>query len=491
MWFRGRTVLAITLLTTIAASIATYAFIELPDWDFKSSNRQEGVNSPIAGGLRQDEIDKVNKALNLIEHRFIFKMDRKELLDGLIHGMVESLHDPFSVYKSREESEQFNEALQGVFMGIGVTLRTDNGMIVVETTIRGSPAEKAGLQPMDILLSVNGESLENVALSEAKNKIRGPKGTKAKLKVRREGTTTPLDLELVRDRIDLQIVNSELGSDGVGRLWINQFNGDTATQVQNELKLMESKGLKALVIDVRNNPGGLLESVIDVADQFVEKGQSIVQYEYKDGKHKVDYAPNGAKNGKKWPLVVLINKGSASAAEILAGALQQSANALLVGETTYGKGTVQMLFRDELGDGSMVKLTVNKWLLPDGTWIHEKGINPDITVSQPGYFFSSKLPRDIVLKFDMTGDAIRNLQNIMEGVGFPADRKDGYFSQATKAALEAFQKREKLVVSGEVDGSTAQRLEELLNKNLHDNPEFDKQWQAALAKARDMIAALS
>jgi carboxyl-terminal processing protease len=159
---------------------------------------------------------------------------------------------------------------------------------------------------------------------------------------------------------------------------------------------------------------------------------------------------------------------------------------VLIGETTYGKGKVQVAFNDVLGDGSIVKLTVNNWLLPDGTWIDEKGITPDIIVAQPVYFLASRLPRDLVLKYDSTGEAVRNLQNILDGVGFPADRSDGYFSEATKKALESFQVSESLPVTGEVDAATAQRLEEVLYVNLQ-NPDNDMQWQAALAKARELM----
>jgi carboxyl-terminal processing protease len=491
VWFRGRTVLAIMVLTAIAASMATYVYQELPGWISTSSTAEPGTNSNTSKeGLQENELNKLNKALILIEHQYMLPPDRSQLLDGAIQGMVESLGDPYSVYKSKEEAEKFSDAIQGAFTGIGAELRIEKGEVIVEAPIRGSPAEKAGLQPNDILLSVNGESLQGLTLSEAIAKIRGPKGTKAKLKVKRAGVTEPLDLELVRDRIDKETVDAKLGPDGIGYLGIYQFNNDTSAQVANELSAMESRGLKALIIDVRDNPGGFLQSVIEVADQLMEKGKPIVQSEYKDGKHKIDSAQNGAINNKRYPLVVLINKGSASAAEILAGALKQSANAVLVGETTFGKGTVQVSYEDELGDGSLVKLTVYKWLLPDGTWIHKKGIAPDLQVSQPEYFMASRLPRDLVLKYDSTGEAVKNLQNIMEGVGFPADRKDGYFSLATKTALEAFQMQESLPVTGEVNAATAQRLEEKLYVNLSD-PEYDKQWKAALIEARAMMNTIS
>jgi len=489
VWFRGRTVAAMMVLTTIAASLATYAYFELPDWGLNSAGIEEEADPlRVKDGLRQKELDKFNKALSLIERRFMTATDRDKLLDGAIQGMVESLHDPYSVYKTAEEAEKFNEAIQRAYTGIGAELGVENGAIIVEAPIRGSPAERAGLKPRDILLSINGESLHGLPLSEVIAKIRGPKGTKAKLKVQRNGAIEPLDIELVRDRIDLATVSSHIEANGIAYLQINQFTDDTATQVAAELKALEDSGFNALIIDVRDNPGGMLQSAIEVADQFLEKGKPIVQYEYKDGKLKVDTAGNGAKSKRKYPIVVLVNKGSASAAEILAGALKQSANAVLLGETTFGKGKVQVSYHDELGDRSLIKLTVYKWLLPDGTWADSKGIKPDITVVQPDYFLASRLPREYVLKFDSTGEAVKNLQNILAGVGFPADRTDGYFSRATQTAIEQFQASESLPVTGEVNVETAQRLEEVLYRNL-ENPDYDKQRIAALTKARELIQA--
>jgi carboxyl-terminal processing protease len=487
VWYKGRSLLAVMVLTAIAASIVTYTVVKLPDWALQPSATEAGT-SPAGSseGWSQEELGKLNKALDLIERRYMLDTDRSQLLDGAVQGMVESLRDPYSVYKSKAEAEKFSDALQGAFTGIGAELKIENGTVVVDAAIKGSPAQRAGLQPRDVLLSVNGQSLHGVTLSEAVSKIRGPKGTKAKLKILRAGASEPLELEMVRDRIDLETVHADVGPDGIGLLSINQFTYDTSAQVADELRSMEAKGLKALVIDVRDNPGGILQSVLEVSEQFVEKNKPILVNEYRDGQHKTEYAVKGLDHTKPYPIIVLINKGSASAAEILAGALKESANALLVGETTYGKGTVQVSYDKELGDGSLVKLTVYKWLLPDGTWIHQKGIDPDLAVTQPDYFLASRLPRDQVLKYDVTGEPVKNLQNMLEGVGFPADRKDGYFSRGTEAAVQQFQLSEHLPVDGQVNEATADRLEEKLYVNLQ-NPDYDAQWKAAVTKARELI----
>lgn len=487
MWFRGRTVLSLMTLAAIAAGLLTYAALRAPGFLGLPQIAKSGMSTPAPESFSGEELDKLNKALMLIQGRYLLPTDKNVLLDGAIQGMVEALRDPYSVYKPEDEAEKFTDAMQGAFTGIGAELTIENGAIVVETPIKGSPAERAGLQPRDVLLSVNGQSLKGLTLSEAVFKIRGPKGTKAKLEVFRTGYDQPLELELVRDRIALETVHAELDEDGIGHLRINQFAIETRAHVAEALKTMENKGMKALVIDVRDNPGGMLQSVVEVSQLLMTKGKTIMQYEYRDGQIKSEYTDKGLETEKPYPILVLINKGSASAAEILAGALRQSAGAVLVGETTYGKGTVQIPFSEELGDGSLVKLTVSKWLLPDGSWVNQKGISPDIPVAQANYFFASKLPRDESLKFDSTGEAVKNLQVILDGVGFPADRKDGYFSTGTQSALVAFQQQEALDTTGTVDEATAQRLEEVLYANLQ-NPDYDKQWLAARAKAREIIA---
>ncbi|MFC5401700.1 S41 family peptidase [Cohnella soli] len=485
MWFRGRAVVAIAVLAALGAGMATYGFFEYSGWGIRPPAMQPGLASGSkTEGLTRAELDKLNKALGLIEDRFIAWTDRSKLVDGAVQGMVESLDDPFSAYLSGDEAEKYNESLQGAFSGIGAVLHLTGGAVVVESLMTGSPAERAGLRPLDVLLSVNGESLNGLSLNEAVSKIRGPKGTKAKLKVQRKGASSPLDLELVRDRIDLESVSASMEDNGIGILTINQFSADTSAQVAEALRRMVAGGLKALVVDVRDNPGGMLQAVVDVADQLLQQGKPIVQFEYRDGKRKVDEAKHGAAEGRTYPLVVLLNKGSASSAEIMAGALKQSAGAILVGETSYGKGTVQVPFNDDLGDHSMLKLTVYKWLLPDGSWIHGKGIEPDVIVHQPAYFLASRLPRDRVLRADETGDAVRNLQSILNGVGMTVDRSDGYFSAGTKEAVKAFQKRENLPETGEVDTETAERLEEALYEKLKDQAN-DRQLQKGLELAKE------
>ncbi|WEK53863.1 MAG: S41 family peptidase [Candidatus Cohnella colombiensis] len=487
MWFRGRTVLAFMVLTAIATGSIVYMVMSFPG--LMSSSSEPRVSSPIVSGeqgFTQNEFNKLNRAFEFIRKQYYIDTKRSTLIDGAIQGMVESLDDPYSIYKTEAEAEAFTDVLQGAFTGIGAELTSENGAIVVQSAIRSSPADRAGLLSGDELLSVNGQSLLGLSLVDAATLIRGPKGTKAKLKVRRDGVSEPIDLELVRDRIDLETVHSERTDDGIGYIAINQFTFDTAEQVSIELKALEKLGIHALVIDVRDNPGGIVQSVEAVAELFIVKGKPIMQVAHRSGKTVIETADKGIAIAKPYPIIVLMNQGSASAAEILAGALKQSAGAILIGETTYGKGTVQVSNNEDLGDGSIIKLTVSKWLLPDGTWVNKIGIAPDIVVAQPEYFLASQLPRDKVLKYDTTGDAVRNLQLILAGVGFPADRQDGYFSIGTRIALKKFQNEQVLPESGEVTRDTAQRLEEMLYAVIH-NPLKDEQLQVAYEQARALI----
>jgi C-terminal peptidase (prc) len=489
MVFRGRTVLAImvlTVLTTIIATIGTLGLSGNTDWTLASgfSSGSSDSSEETENGWNNSELRKLNDAFELIEDKYLLPFDREKLLDGAIQGMVSALGDPYSTYYSSADASKFTDAVQGTFTGIGAKLDIIEGAVVVEKVMEGMPAERAGLQAGDILLSVNGESLDSLSLSESIEKIRGPKGTKAKLTVKRIGVAGLLELELIRDRIVEETVGSELGADGIGYLWISQFTFDTPKLVEQELQGLENAGFRALILDVRDNPGGVLTAVEDVAKLFIPSGKTIVIEENGFGQQNqiVSKGTNDSAGGRRYPIVVLVNGGSASASEILAGALKQSAGAILVGSQTYGKGTVQISFENELGDGSLLKLTVSKWLLPDGTWLNGQGIKPDIAVAMPDYYSVSVLSREHDLKKDETSEDVRNLQLMLKGAGYSPGREDGYFSSETELAVRAFQRDAKLAETGIVDGATADKLEDTLYLRMQ-KLENDPQWLAAHGQA--------
>ena len=240
--------------------------------------------------------------------------------------------------------------------------------------------------------------------------------------------------------------------------------------------------MKGLIIDLRNNPGGVVHAVQAIAEALVPKGGTIMHLEYRNGKREKTTSASG---GKPYPIVALINEGSASASEILAAALQESAGGRLVGQKTFGKGLVQSTVK--LSDGSGVKLTIAKWLTPDGDTIHESGIEPDVAVPRPKLFEAASIPKDRVWAYDMAGDEVKNVQLILDGLGFSPGRTDGYFSEQTKKAVESFQRQNGLPVTGEVDQATAAKLEEKVIQRYLDRSS-DTQLKEAMRQIQKMLA---
>jgi carboxyl-terminal processing protease len=441
------------------------------------------VSAAVKSGLTVKDLNKLATAYQLIQTKYLNEVDHEKIVNGAINGMLETLDDPFTVYMDQNEAKQFDETLSSSFQGIGAEVSMEEGKVTIVAPIKGSPAEKAGLHANDVIISVNGEKLEGLTLNQAIMKIRGPKGTQAKLEVLRPGMTEPIQFIVVRDDIDIETVFGEMLQDGIGKIEIRQFSSNTAKRFHEELKNLESQGMKGLIIDVRNNPGGLLSSVVEIVEPFIPKGKVLVQIENRKGEREKTESNDGSKT---YPVSVLINKGSASASEILAGALHDSAGSKVIGETSFGKGTVQVTFEKEMGDGSNIKMTVYKWLTPNGTWIHKKGIVPDIAVEQPAYFKVLPLSKKTVLKQDMTSEDVKNLQLMLLGLGFNPERSDGYFSDKTTVAVKAFQRVNGLPTTGEVDADTANKIEKAILTQIR-NPKNDLQLKAAIEYMQSVI----
>lgn len=482
MLFRGRTVVAFVLLAMFATCLVTLMMIDHPIFAMDDTR---SVAAPVEpGGMTDEEIDKINAAYSLIEKNYVSPLERQKVLDGAIKGMIDALGDPYSSYLDKEMAQHFAENIQGSFIGIGAEVEMKNGKVTVTAPIKGSPAEKAGIHPGDIILSVNGVKLEGMTGSDAVAKIRGPKGTKAKLVVRREGVADPIEIVVVRDTVDVETVNAEMLESGIGKIEIIQFSQNTGERFKEELEALEAKGMKGLIIDVRNDPGGILPVVKGIAELFVPKGKALYQVEGQG--NKIKSVPSEG-SSKPYPVTVLIDKGSASAAEILAAAIQQSAGGKLIGETSFGKGTVQMNFSREMGDGSMIKLTIAKWLTPNGSWIHEKGIVPDMAVQQPEYFKVFRIAtKDTKLKLEMNNNDVKSAQIMLQGLGFDPGRKDGYFNEQTQRVVKEFQQKAQLPVTGEIDQATVVKLEEAIVEEMR-KPSNDAQLAAAIQYLKGAI----
>lgn len=451
---------------------------------FAAVGREGNASASVSSSLNSKDYNKIATTYQLIESKYLSSVDHDKIVNGAINGMLATLDDPFTVYMDQNEAKQFDENITSSFQGIGAEVTSEDGKVKVVSPIKGSPAEKAGIHANDVILAINGEKLDGLTLNQAIMKIRGPKGTQAKLEIARPGATEPIQVIVVRDDIDVETVFSELLPEGLGKIEIRQFSSNTAKRFKEELAQLEAKGMKGLIIDVRNDPGGLLNSVVDIVEPFVPKGKAILQVENRKGERE----PTVSKGeGKPYPVTVLINKGSASASEILAGALHDSAGSKLIGETSYGKGTVQVTFEKEMGDGSNIKMTVYKWLTPNGTWIHKKGIAPDIPVEQPAFFKVAPLAKKETLKPDSNSDEVKSLQTMLQGLGLSPDRTDGYYSEKTTLAVKAFQRMNELPVTGEVDVETANRLEKAVLTAIRD-PKNDLQLKAAVHQLQAQLA---
>jgi carboxyl-terminal processing protease len=452
-----KTTAVLMALSMLVGAGGTYAGMQLAAPD---SDREITLVEPDKAATNDDEkeLKKVEQAYELIKNRYVEKVDDDKLIQGAIQGMISTLNDPYSVYMDEETSEQFTESLDSSFEGIGAEVSMINGKVTIVAPIKNSPAEKAGLKPNDQILRVNGESLEGLDLYEAVLKIRGKKGTTVQLDILRPGVKEVIKVKVVRDEIPIETVYDSVktyNGKKVGYLEVTSFSENTAQDFKKKLAKLESEHIDGLIIDVRGNPGGYLQSVEEILKQFIPKDKPYVQIEERNGDKQRFYSDLTKK--KPYPIVVLIDKGSASASEILAGAMKEAGGYKLVGETSFGKGTVQQAI--PMGDGSNIKLTLYKWLTPDGHWIHKKGVKPDVEVKQPDYFHVSPLHIEKELAFDMNNEQVKNAQQMLKGLGFDPGRTDGYFSKETESAVKAFQKANKLPQTGKIDKNTAEVLQ--------------------------------
>ncbi|MCQ4088764.1 S41 family peptidase [Saccharibacillus sp. JS10] len=472
---KKRTAVLLVVLALIIGGGAVLALTNFPM--IKASS---GANA--SAGLSQNELNKLNTAVKLIEENYYKDVDHEKLVTGAINGIVGSLDDPYSAYMPAEQASEFNESIEGSFTGIGAEVELKNEQVTVISPIKGSPAEKAGIRAKDVLLSVDGESLAGLDLQTAVSKIRGPKNSTVTIMVKRDGVTDPIKFDIKRDDIELETVNAHVADGNIGVIEVTQFSANTGDRFKEELAKLEKKKIKGLVIDLRSNPGGLLNVVVDMAEEFVPKGSVIVQEENRSGARQ-EFRSSGVASKKSYPVTVLINGGSASASEIMAGALKESAGAKLLGENSFGKGTVQTSIPNRLGDGTLLKITIAKWLTPDAEWIHEKGIKPDEKVSQPDYFTVAPIDKEQTWKYNMNNDSIKSAQVMLSGLGYDTKRKDGYFDAETKKQVEAFQAANKMVVSGFIDAKTATALETAILKHIAD-PANDKQLNKAIQELK-------
>lgn len=421
----------------------------------------------------EKQMNMIQRAYELIDEQYLEEVDEDQLMQGAIQGMLDTLEDPYSSYMTGEAMERFNEQITSSFQGIGAEVSMVDGKVTVVAPIKDSPAEKSGLRPNDQVLEVDRQSLEGLDLNEAVAKIRGEKGSEVELTILRSGSSEPFHVTIVRDTIPLETVYAEMQDiDGkkTGIIEITNFSETTSTDFNNELERLENENMEGLVIDVRGNPGGLLNSVEEVLSNFMPSDIPYIQIEDPNGDREPFYSKLNEK--KDYPITVIIDEGSASASEILAIAMKEIGYDV-VGMTSFGKGTVQQAV--PLGDGSSIKLTYFKWLSPEGNWIHETGVEPTVEVEQPEYFYTNPINLEgEVLSYDQSDPKIANIQVMLDGLGYEPGRQDGYFSNETVEAIQAFQQDHNLPVTGEIDEETAGLVEVTVIDRIRDGEDDDQ-----------------
>ncbi|MGB8956912.1 MAG: S41 family peptidase [Tumebacillaceae bacterium] len=468
MFIKGRWMIIGLILTMIVSSGATVVALNMT-----------GTGPLATPGTNNATFAKLMETYNTIQQNYFQDVPTDKMVNGAIDGMIKSLDDPYSTYMDPTQAQSFHENISSSFEGIGAQISEEDGKIVIESPIKGSPAEKAGLRPKDRILSVDGKDLQGMKSSEAVTFIRGKKGSKAELVIERPGETGTMNVTVVRDTIPQETVYSEMRSDGIGKIRISQFSEPTGDDFAKALTDLQGKGMKGLILDLRQNPGGLLSVAVDIGNRLIPDQKLILQVEYRDGKKEV----YRSKHGKaEFPIVVLVDDGSASAAEILAGALKESGNYPLVGTKTFGKGTVQTT--EEFNDGSNIKYTTAKWLTPDGNWIHKKGIEPDDKVEMPAYANLPYIDPEKELKLDTFSNDVKAVQQYLEALGYHPGRTDGYFDAKTKEAVVAFQRVQNLEANGIVKGKTTTTMIDLLRQKIEKN---DTQLDKAEQVLRKML----
>ncbi len=326
-----------------------------------------------------EKIDLFSEVLEKINNEYVDEIDQSEVMDSAINGVLQYL-DPYSAYMNPETFEEMQTETSGEFGGLGIEVTMEAGVVKIITPIDDTPASRAGVKAGDYIVRINGEQVQGKTLMEAVNLMRGPVNTSIEITIRRKGLKKAKIFKIKREIIEIKSVASKLIEKEIGYLRLRAFNENSSDQLKKEISKLEKKeNLLGYIFDLRNNPGGLLSQAIKISDFFLDDGEIVSTKGRKNRENRKFFAKKGDKiNGK--PLIVLINNGSASAAEIVAGALQDQKRAILLGETTFGKGSVQSII--PLKNKGAIRLTISKYYLPSGKSISDIGVSPDIMVEE-------------------------------------------------------------------------------------------------------------
>ena len=342
------------------------------------------------------KIDLFGEVLEKINQEYVDEINQSESMDSAINGLLQSL-DPYSAYMSPEIFNEMQTETSGEFGGLGIEVSMESGVVKVISPIDDTPAAKAGIKAGDYIVKIENTQVQGKTLSEAVDLMRGPVGSSIELTVRRRGKKKALTFNIIREIIEIQSVKADLLEENIGYIRLTSFNENSSEQIQKNIKELENnKSVNAYILDLRNNPGGLLSQAIEISDFFLDNGEIVSTKSRKKSENRKWFAKKGdLTNGKI--LIVLINYGSASASEIVAGALKDHKRAIVIGENSYGKGSVQSII--PLKNDGAIRLTVAKYYLPSGKSISEVGVSPDIEVNEEGEEFRIKTDKDNQLKY--------------------------------------------------------------------------------------------
>jgi carboxyl-terminal processing protease len=445
------------------------------------SNKEEGDKS-----IEKSSFDVIDEAFAIIKEQGVYPVEGELLIEGALRGMTEVIGDPYSTYLSAEEAAAHEESLAGERIGIGAEITRSNGKFVIVAPVKSSPADKAGLRPYDELIRIDGENLDGSStLKDVVQKIRGKKGTAVTLTIYRPELNKHLEISIIRDIIPVTTVNSEIIEEKerkVGYISITTFGSETAKEWAIATENLIGDGVEAIVIDVRGNPGGYLHSVGTILSSLLQEDTIYAYLQDANGALTPLLADQDEKlkfnsQLKKVPLVLLQDKGSASASEMLSGALKDLRRASIAGTESFGKGTVQDT--QDLSNGGKVKLSTAKWLTPKEKWIHGKGVEADLKIAQDGLFEEHiRLVSAEYNEGDFAEDVAYS-QKLLIGLGYDAGREDGYFDEATTNAVKEFQVYSKVTESGKMDRQFFTALQKEI-ETYRKNQENDVQLQMGL-----------
>ncbi len=363
-------VILVLLTTVVNMTLGNFIALRVGENYLISDNHMEYYQE------LEEDFSKLIYMRDFLMENYYEELDESELMEGAVRGMFEATGDPYTTYMSTDEYEDFMTETEGSFGGIGIIVTPgEDGFVTVVSPIENTPGFRAGIQTGDRIIEVDGQEVKGPNLNKAVDLMRGEPGTEVEVTIRREGEREMIELTIVRDTIKIETVHHEMMEDDIGYIRITNFNQQTARDFRTALDELVGDNMQALVLDLRNNPGGLLSQTIKIADMLLDE-QVIVYTEDRDGNRREE---TSSSDHVDVPLTVLVNKGSASASEILAGAVQDGERGTIVGETTFGKALVQGI-REYSDDGSGFRYTVSQYFTPDGNYIQDEGIEPDIIV---------------------------------------------------------------------------------------------------------------